>query len=356
MTQAVPAVRVEAHPAVDSLAADWDELVDRTGASPFVRPAWVDAWWRAFGGGSLEIVSIRRDGALAGVVPLYRRRGAVHSPTNWHTPEFAFVAEDAAALEAVARALFRPGRRRISLGFLNAGEPTLEACVAAAQASGYRTDLRTLERSPYVAIEGEWEDYEGRVSRHRLAEARRRRRRLEEQGELAVEVADGSERLDALLEEGFRVEASGWKAERGTAIASRPETRAFYVDVARWAAERGWLRLAFLRLDGRALAFQYLIEAGGSVYFLKGGYDTAYSKFAPGTLLAQATLARAFASGLRTYEFLGTEEPFKLEWTDRVRERIGFEAFARSGPGIADWAAFAYARPLAKRVRALTRR
>src|SRR5207247_10269646 len=68
-----------------------------------------------------------------------------------------------------------------------------------------------------------------------------------------LEVVDGSERLDELLEEGFRVEASGWKSRAGTAIASRPDTRRFYTDVARWASDRGWLRLAFLRLGGRAL-------------------------------------------------------------------------------------------------------
>lgn len=352
----MPLVAVETQTSLASTAAEWDELADRVDAPPFLRPGWIEAWWRAFGRGGLELVTLRRGGALAGLLPLQSHRRAVRSPTNWHTPEFALLAEDDEALRALARALFRAGRRRVSLGFLNGGEPSLEVSVTAAQEAGYRIHLRTLERSPYVAIEGAWADYERRVRKHRLTEARRRRRRLEEQGELVVEVADGSERLDALLEEGFRVEASGWKSERGTAIVSRPETRAFYTDVARWAAERGWLRLAFLRLDGRPLAFQYLIEAGGSVYFLKGGYETEYARFAPGTLLAQETLARAFAAGLRTYEFLGTEEPFKLEWTDLVRERIGLEAFAPSAPGLAEWAAFAYARPVAKRARGLLRR
>jgi hypothetical protein len=68
------------------------------------------------------------------------------------------------------------------------------------------------------------------------------------------------------------IEASGWKGERGAAIISRPETRSFYTEVSRWAARNGWLRLAFLRLDGRALAFQCGLEDGGTHYFLKGGF------------------------------------------------------------------------------------
>ena len=34
----------------------------------------------------------------------------------------------------------------------------------------------------------------------------------------------------------------------------------FYRRVAAWAAERDWLRLAFLRLDGRPLAFDLALE------------------------------------------------------------------------------------------------
>jgi CelD/BcsL family acetyltransferase involved in cellulose biosynthesis len=141
-----------------------------------------------------------------------------------------------------------------------------------------------------------------------------------------------------LLEDGFRVEASGWKAAQGSAIVSRPESRRFFTDIARWASSRGWLRLAFLRLDGRALAFQFGLEEGGAYYFLKGGYDSEFHRYAPGKLLVQEMLERAFSSGLERFEFLGQPEPWKLEWTNDTRVLVIVDAFAPSLEGRAAWA------------------
>src|SRR5439155_10777058 len=97
-------------------------------------------------------------------------------------------------------------------------------------------------------------------------------RSLEERGETRVSYEDGGDGLEDLLSEGFRLEGSGWKERAGTAILSDPTVEGFYRAVARWASQRGWLRLAFLRLDGRAIAFDICLEQGGAVYVLKGGF------------------------------------------------------------------------------------
>jgi CelD/BcsL family acetyltransferase involved in cellulose biosynthesis len=226
---------------------------------------------------------------------------------------------------------------------------------AAGRAVGHRIVPRSLEHPPYVPIDGDWEAYLNARDRHRRSENRRRRRRLAEQGELRMTLHDGRDGLDGLLADGFRVEASGWKGEAGTAILSNADTRQFYTDVARWAAERGWLRLAFLRLGDTSLAFQFLVVADGVASQLKGGYDPAFRKYAPGMLLAESVLEWAFAEGLKSYEFHGEDEAFKLEWSPDSRERLGFELFPRTLAGTAGWAVFAHGRPLARRLRDLRR-
>jgi CelD/BcsL family acetyltransferase involved in cellulose biosynthesis len=163
-------------------------------------------------------------------------------------------------------------------------------------------------------------------------------------------VATGGDRLDTLLEEGYRLEGSGWKAREGTAIQSRPETRAFYGEVARWAAEQGSLRLSFLRLDGRAIAFHFNVEANDVQYHLKGGYDTDYERFSPGRLLHYLLLERCFDGGLRRYDFLGGEEPYKLQFATGTRVLARLQAFAPSAAGRLERAAHVYVRPLARRL------
>ena len=347
-------LQIECHGRIEPLVEEWDDLADRANAPPWLRPGWIGPWRRAFPRGSLELLTLRREGRLAGLLPLERRFGALRSTSNWHTPAFGILAEDDVVMHELAQVLVSRARRRVALAFLASDDPALAACRAAFGAARYRLIVRTLERSPYVVVDGNWAAYEARRDGKLIRELRRRRRRLGEQGRLALEVVDGSEQLDERLEEGFRVEAAAWKGQRGTAITSAPATLRFYRDVAGWAARRGWLRLAFLRLDKHPLAFDYCLEDGGVHYLLKTGYDPAYRAFAPGMLMRQEMLARAFSIGLARYDFLGREEPWKMVWTDASRELSLLQAFAPSPLGLLEWAAFAFGRPVAKR--ALTRR
>jgi CelD/BcsL family acetyltransferase involved in cellulose biosynthesis len=340
---------VEQYDSVGPVRAQWDDLANRCGAMPWLRPGWFVPWWSQFGRGRLAIVALRRGGQLVGVLPLMARAGVRASLANWHTPGFAPIAESDRDREELARALLLGRTRRVELRFLDRDDRGLAACRAAAGAAHWRVIERTLESSPYLEIRGDWDGYAQTKRGAFLADMRRRWRRLEERGHVTVEVRDGTERLDALLDDGFRVEGSGWKTQRGTAIASRPETDRFYREVARWAAESGWLRLAFLRLEGRAVAFHFNILYGGVHYNLKGGYDPEYGRFAPGRLLHREMIERAHGAGLRSYEFLGAAEPWKLEWTTSTRDRQIFQAFPTTPVGTAEWAAFAYGRPLARR-------
>jgi CelD/BcsL family acetyltransferase involved in cellulose biosynthesis len=343
-------VEVEVHTNLHVVAAEWDELAGRVQALPWIRRGWIQAWLDAFGTGSAQVFLVRDEAGAAAVLPLIRRGQALRSPANWHTPAFSPVAESDAAARALAAAVFTQGLRRIEFRFLPAEFTALEAVREEARRAGYRVVTRVLMRSPYVLVDGTWDEYESRLSRNHRGDIRRRRRRLEEEGNLAITQEDGSEDLEGLLAEGFRIEASGWKGSHGTAILSSPATRRFYSSVARWAREEGWLRLAFLRLDGRPLAFHLDLEADGVLYHLKGGYDPAFEQYSPGKVLHHEMLARAFAAGLARYEFLGGDEPYKLSWADDVHERLLVQAFAGSLAGVAERAAFQYARPLAKQV------
>jgi CelD/BcsL family acetyltransferase involved in cellulose biosynthesis len=339
----------ETFTAIGPLAGEWDELADRVRASPFRRPGWFTAWWRNFGAGELLVYCVRRDGRLDAVIPLVRRGRALASPTNLQTPEFGMVAADRAAGDALAAAVFAGEPSRVSLQHLDRAGVDFECFRAAANAAGYRQHVRTLERSPFVLLAGDWETYQQSLQKHLRDNRRRRLRRLAELGEVTFDAGVPRGRLDELLAEGFAVEPSGWKLERRTAVLSRPETLAFWEEVARWAHERGWLRLHFLRVAGRPIAFELTLVAAGTAWDMKGGYDPEFRRYAPGILINFEILCRLFAEGASAYEMNGADEPFKLEFSDRVHDRVLFEAFTRSLPGALGWGARSYGRALAKR-------
>ena len=328
---------------IDPIIDEWESLAQRTKAIPFLWPGWIAAWWSTFGVGRLQILTAYEDDRLVALLPLCRRRGRLDSPANSETPLFGFLAEDEGVVKQLSHTLFSQRIRSIDLAFLAPADVGVSSVLAAAGAAGYRVLTESIEAAPYVTIDGDWEAFEKGLGRNLRKDLRRRRRRLDEEGRLALEVSHGEERLDALLEEGFRVEGSGWKGAYGTSIGSQPQTRRFYTEVAHWAAERGWLRLAFLRLDGRALAFDYCLEHERTHYVLKTGYDPAYERFSPGKVLRHMMLARAFSEGLATYDFLGVGSDYttwKRAWTDTVQERLFLHMFAPTAIGLLDRAVF----------------
>lgn len=341
---------------VGRLAGEWRELADRTGAVPFAYPGWIDLWWQAFGRGRLELLTLRSAGRLIAVLPTTRRAGEVASTTNFHTPVFEPVVESEEAARDLARSLFASSHSSVRLASLAEHRPGVAAFAQTAEATHHRLHLTGTHRAPYVSVDGDWAGYVRSLSTNRRRGIHRRERRLAEAGTVTVDFEDGRQRLGRLLDEGFHVEGSGWKTAGGTAIESSATTRRFYTDVAHWAARNRSLRLSFLRLEGRAIAFDYSLVKDGVWYSLKAGYDPAYRQYSPGSMLLYRMLELVFAERLRSLELLGMDEPYKREWTHDFRTLIDLEAHPLSARGLARRVGVAVARPAVRQARRLVRR
>ena len=329
----------------------WDALADRAGARPFLRPGWISAWWRAFGSGRLEILTAGSGDRLDAVLPVVHRHGGIHAPSNWHTPQYGLLEAAEGAGSGLVADLFASAPQ-VSLGFLSSLTGEVQHLDRAAQTHGYRTLVRPLERSTLVRMDGDWDAYDKGLSTSLRRDLRRCRRRLDEQGRVWLDVHEDVTGLD----EALALERLGWKEQAGTAIASRPETRQFYTEVAHWAADRGWLRLIFLRVNDRPVAFQLALEDGVAHLGLKTGFDPQFRAMSPGRLIVYASLERAFAIGLQRFEFMGAADPYKLRFANDAYDRLLFQAFSPRPAGRVLHAAFAYGRPLAKRAQAEARR
>src|SRR5262249_18190719 len=134
----------------------------------------------------------------------------------------------------------------------------------------------------------------------------------------------------AALADGLKIEAAAWKGEAGTAIICDPEVQEFYTRLAIRGAERGVIKLVFLRAGGKRIAFPYVLEPDGIRYALKIGYDTDYGVYSPGNLMRDLILREACESGYREYDFLGVPDDWKLAWTREARDQHWLYLFRRS--------------------------
>lgn len=245
------------------------------------------------------------------LLPLARRPGW---RARWQQPGADHLGEPGDALcpgpaeaEALARALVGSGRA-VELARVPATSLLIPALRAAARGRA-RVTLRPDAPAPYIALGPEWAEPAACFSARRRSDFRRAARRAEQFGAVACEVhAPGPARFDALFDEAIAVERRGWKDAAGTAIASDAAKTAFFRAYLGAAAAEGRARIAFLRIDGRAVAMQLAVEWAGRYWLYKIGYDEAYARCSPGTLLMLHALGDAARRGLSGFELMGEAE------------------------------------------------
>jgi len=119
----------------------------------------------------------------------------------------------------------------------------------------------------------------------KLKELRRQRHRLAEHGAVGFEVARNPSQVEAALEIFLRLEASGWKGLRGTALIQHPGDAAFIRRAAVALAENRQCEIITLRAGDTAVAAGIVLRHRDRAFFFKLGVDERFAKFSPGVQL-----------------------------------------------------------------------
>ncbi|HEX4835135.1 MAG TPA: GNAT family N-acetyltransferase [bacterium] len=319
----------------------WNALVEEARIGyPFLRHEWVRTWWECFGEDhELYVLEVKVRGQTAAIAPLMLshawiyglpvRRLALIGNAHTYRCDLIVTRQPVDAYWAIWDHLRSIAHRwdLLELSQVPAGSRTLDELPRLAARDGFQVNVRHLGDSPYIPLRGSWGQYvQGLRSKHR-ANLRNRIKRLNALGTVSVEEVSTPDRLAAALVDGFRIEAAAWKGRARSAIGSRPELRRFYTRLAERAVERGWLRLQFLTVNGRRIAFAYSLCAEDKLYLLKPGYEPAYAPFSPSHLLCYLVLQNAYASGLAEYDLLGVADDWKLAWTKDARPHYRLSIF-----------------------------
>ncbi len=119
----------------------------------------------------------------------------------------------------------------------------------------------------------------------KLKELRRLRHRLSEHGAVRFEVARTPEEVAAALETFLRLEASGWKGWRGTALMRHDGDAAFIRRAAVALAANRQCEIVTLRADVTPVAGAIVLRHHDRAFYFKLGIDERFAKFSPGVQL-----------------------------------------------------------------------
>lgn len=312
---------------VHALAGEWRPLAERRG-NAFVTPEWFLAWLRQCGQGwEPRVAVVRTDhGTLRGLLPLVSSkssgRQALRFPPvgdRFHPVAEAGDEEAVAIAAAPAVAPRDRGPRSLLLENVDADGGWWHALAKASP-----VPLATVERPesalPFVELAGlGWDEYLAGRSRQLRSQLGRKLRSLRKEHDMQLRRTRRSEEIAADLGILFRLHDARWAERPDSSSFSDPAIRAFHLEFARAALERGWLRLSVMEVDGVPIAALYGWLIGGRWSYYQAGFDPAWSRHSPGFLLLAETIREAIDDGASEYDMLLGDEAFKRRFATSSR-------------------------------------
>ncbi|RAG85189.1 glycosyl transferase family 1 [Streptacidiphilus pinicola] len=302
--------------ALDALAGEWDDLQERSpGATPFQSHAWLASWWHSYGRpGRLRLVTVRRDGRLIALAPLYRD-GAVLRPLGAEITDFHDVLLDREFADEAARRLAAALAAELRGPFarLDLPEVRADAAVHVLHTHWPRTARRLpaslVQHLPGVPMEELLIRLPGRT-------AQRTRVKLRKLAAAGIDVRlvppwEAPEAVDRML----ALHALQWRDRGATPEHMRGRFASHLRAAATGMAATDRAQLREYRLDGRLIACDLMLQSTGMVaLYVYGVHPEARERLDIAGMLFGESLAHAVSTGRHELSLLRGNEPYKQRW------------------------------------------
>jgi CelD/BcsL family acetyltransferase involved in cellulose biosynthesis len=170
--------------------------------------------------------------------------------------------------------------------------------------------------APHLTFDGDWEQLletgPGWLRRMRKAA----KKWIKDGGSYArISGAEAVRYVDQVAE----VEAQSWKGEQGVARFQPGPGQSLLQEALRGLAPAGAIELWLAWMDNRPAAYDVNFRSARAVWVYQGAYVPRYAKYSAGGILDYLSFEQAWRDGLREYDFLCGDEPYKAERTSGRR-------------------------------------
>jgi CelD/BcsL family acetyltransferase involved in cellulose biosynthesis len=302
---------------------------------------WLLTWARHYvPSGCLRVVTAHRGGRLVGAFPLYMVRvGGMRI--------IRFLGGSQSALcdlvmppdgDEEVQTLLLDAARESGHDFADLFGFPLDGRLSRAREQA-RLDVVERVEAPILDMSSGFDSvYAAHTTSKRRNSDRRRANRLAAAGKIEVAIARSGTDLATALERACDINRRRWQGRPDGSGFSTPRGERFQQEAAASLAELGVPRIVTLELDGQAIAFHYSFLLGDRLFVHRLGFDPEFARFGPGWHVMLEALRLAADDGATLVEYLGGDESYKLELSDRIEplgEGVGMTRTLRGRAGAA---------------------
>ena len=315
-----------------ALGRQWSSLLGECdGSNVFQSHEWLYTWWITYRPeAELTIVVAERSGKVGGIAPVMletTRRGGVTVRV------LRFVGDGTHETDHMDFLASRTDRRAILQALLE-GVSALDWDIAelnqVPEASPNARDLMEwigksglwrfvkISPCPVCQLPANFQGLLSALPSRLRTSIRSSRRKLAQRSVVAFGVCKDEEELSTELAAFFCNHESRWRGKGATGVFADARRREFYARLSPKLLEKGWLRLFFLRLDGRSVAHQYCFTTGDTVMLLQEGFDFSLASENIGNTLRSYVFEHLIDTKVSTYDFLAGASRHKQNWSNGV--------------------------------------
>jgi CelD/BcsL family acetyltransferase involved in cellulose biosynthesis len=323
----------------------WDRFLNSSGQNmPFYSWAWYSAWWKHFGENNdlFLLVAEESDGCLQGIAPLYRKRTRIRGlPVrelrfldNSIGPRNAILLQKGPtgiqALKEIVECIneHRVEWDLITLSNIEAESNFLTELVKYLHSAGFRFLQEPARQSPYIALEGSFEDYWTNNFNSKFRNNILRKLRVQNNhGHCQVVSYTEPSDMERALRLTFEISSKSWKGRIGADMGGSAERKAFYREVTHALAEQSQVRIWISIINDSPIALSYQLISEHAVHQLVGDFDDSYRSLAPGNILLYHIIQQTYGERIRNYDFCGNAYEYEKPWAKGVKRHIHFQIF-----------------------------
>ncbi len=305
----------------------WDDLLADSAANQiFLTCEWQSTWWNAYHPGRMWVLAVRDDdGRWLGLAPWFIATDedgsrVVRTIGCVDVTDYLDIVARNGFEEDVFRALARwladhtQDYDMAQLCNIPRESLALKMMPGLVQEDGLHAEVRLQEVCPIVELPERFEDYLAVLDKKNRHELRRKIRRAT--GLVEWYMVGPEHDLAVEMERFFTLMATS--SEEKAEFLSDQDNRTFFEAMAPIMAQRGWLQLAFLTVDGTAAAAYLNFDYNNRVLVYNSGLDPAVSgQLSPGIVLLARLIEHAIMQGREEFDFLRGDEGYKYDMGGR---------------------------------------
>src|SRR5438132_5442126 len=331
-----------------ALSERWNDLLRQCASDNiFLTWEWLFTWAKHYlGENQLWIILVYKgNNQLVGIAPFYIQRVTKYAIGRFREMKFLGTEEVSSlyldiivpkkykkeTLSQVYRHLHGDASTLwdiLTLSEVPAESLTLERLCGLIHEDGKVLEITGMTGCPVIKLSSRLDDFMQGISRNERYNLHRKQKRLEQAGHVTYDWASSIQDVEKRMEEFISLHQMRWNQKGNGGAFGRQRFMSFHREVARVFAEKGWVLLDFLLLDGEPLAGIYGYSYNGRYSFYLPGFNPAIlPEASPGILLLFHCIKEAIREGNKIFDLLRGTTDYKMAWASGLRRSLTLQHY-----------------------------